>query len=360
MVSSQVQRRCFCYESLHRHSFLPCKIPKRTRQSRLTARNDAASVSTEHSQYIEGVAVAAQPQHLGALLKVLEAQKQSIVLPSDRSNLHPLVIPLAVQLDNGQSETVYTCLLRQVTLSNSNDQVMPVVQMSKGSSYLTLAARSTEEYLHRALAEEDVLSGPGAIAEAAGQTGQDIYSSGDAASSLNAYLTRKAGMYPDIVEQLVANHLEKGDSMSALITSEWYMRPKHFSGWGRPYEFSAGLYRQLSRLEESRDSARVALRLPWWSLSSGFAAVRQMAGLQGDASTVHRALKEQTYAANGALPPGAVPAKDGRQVLIEDAEFLMNRASAGELSWDEIRPQLADKYQLAGLPEIADFANAVQ
>lgn len=57
-------------------------------------------------------------------MQVLEAQKQSIVLPSDRSNLHPLVIPLAVQqVDDGQSETVYTCLLRQVTLSNSNDQV---------------------------------------------------------------------------------------------------------------------------------------------------------------------------------------------------------------------------------------------
>ena len=59
----------------------------------------------------------------------------------------------------------------------------------------------------------------------------------------------------------------------------------------------------------------MALRLPWWSLSTGFEAVRQMAGLQGDASGVHRALKEQTYAANGALPPGAMPAKDDRQVL---------------------------------------------
>lgn len=39
-----------------------------------------------------------------------------------------------------------------------------------------------------------------------------------------------------------------------------------------------------------------------------------MAGLQGDAGGVHRALKEQTYAANGALPPGAMPAKDDRQV----------------------------------------------
>ena len=60
--------------------------------------------------------------------------------------------------------------------------------------------------------------------------------------------------------------------------------------------------------------ARVALRLPWWSLATGFAAVRQMAGLEGDASAVQKALKEQTYAANGALPPGAMPAKDDRQV----------------------------------------------
>jgi len=47
-------------------------------------------------------------------------------------------------------------------------------------------------------------------------------------------------------------------------------------------------------------------------------------------------------------------------VLVEDAEFLMNRASAGEISWDDIRPQLADKYQQAGLSDIAGFANAVQ
>jgi len=68
--------------------------------------------------------------------------------------------------------------------------------------------------------------------------------------------------------------------------------------------------------------ARVALRLPWWSLSTGFEAVRQMAGLQGDASGV-----QQTYAANGALPPGAMPAKDDRQVLqtaaLEDCQYFV-------------------------------------
>ena len=114
------------------------------------------------------------------------------------------------------------------------------------------ADRASE--FRRALAEEDSRSGPAAIAEAAGQSGQQLYSCGDAGSNLYAYLTRKAGMYPDVVEQLVANHLNKQDNMSALITAEWYMRPKHFPGWARPYEFTAGLYQQLGRLEESRDS----------------------------------------------------------------------------------------------------------
>lgn len=346
-----MQRRCAAPNIQHKHCFLPRKFPPRARRCRSTA--------TDHSQCIKDIA--AQPAHLEALLEVLQAQNHKIVSPSDRSNLHPLVIPLAVQHpSNGQSEPMYTCLLRQVTLSSVSEQVMPVVKMSRGASHLNLAARNSEEYLHRALAQEDVTSGPGVIAEAAGQAGKQIYSQGDAADSLYAYLTRKAGMYPDIVEQLVANHLEKGDSMSALITSEWYMRPTHFSGWGRPYEFTAGLYKQLGRLEESRDSARVALRLPWWSLCSGFAAVRQMAGLQGDASTVQRALKEQTYAANGALPPGAMPAKDDRQVLIEDAECIMNQAAAGELSWDEIRSQLAEKYEQAGLREVAEFVQSPQ
>ena len=68
-------------------------------------------------------------------------------------------------------------------------------------------------------------------------------------------------MYADVVEQLVANHLQKDDNMSALITAEWYMRPKHFPGWGRPYEFAAGLYRRLGRMEESRDSVSTACLL---------------------------------------------------------------------------------------------------
>lgn len=48
------------------------------------------------------------------------------------------------------------------------------------------------------------------------------------------------------------------------------------------------------------------------------------------------------------------------QVLIEDAEFLMNQAAAGEVSWDDVRPQIAEKYEQAGLKDVAEFANAVR
>ena len=61
---------------------------------------------------------------IGLASQVLEAQNHEVVSPSDRSNLHPLVIPLAAQQSSqGQSEPMYTCLLRQVTLSNTNEQV---------------------------------------------------------------------------------------------------------------------------------------------------------------------------------------------------------------------------------------------
>ena len=79
---------------------------------------------------------------------------------------------------------------------------------------------------NRALAEEDSSEGgAGAITEAAGSEGAALYQQGAFARSglkvIEAYLTRKAGMYTDVAEQLVTNHLQKDDLMSALITGEW-------------------------------------------------------------------------------------------------------------------------------------------
>lgn len=45
------------------------------------------------------------------------------------------------------------------------------------------------------------------------------------------------------------------------------MRNLFFSRWGFPFELAAGLYEQLGRREEARDTARLALKQPWWTVA---------------------------------------------------------------------------------------------
>lgn len=47
-----------------------------------------------------------------------------------------------------------------------------------------------------------------------------------------------------------------------------------------------------------------------------------------------------------------------KQQEMEEADWLMNSAAAGEASWDDIRAAVADRYAAAGLREVADFIRA--
>ncbi len=79
----------------------------------------------------------------------------------------------------------------------------------------------------RALAEEDEAANGqgGPVEECVGTSGQELYRRGTFASSphktMSAYLIRNAGMFMDVAEGLVNNHLRKEDLYSGLITSEW-------------------------------------------------------------------------------------------------------------------------------------------
>lgn len=169
---------------------------------------------------------------------------------------------------------------------------------------MKLVSRSVEEYMHRLIAEED-LSSPGSrtLAEAAGPEVSSLYKAGDAAAAgkLELYLIKKVGMFTDVSESLARGHLKKGDTVSALVASEWYMRNNHFPNWARPYEFASELLSSIGkRDEEARDMARVALRLPWWTLEGGFEAMRAAAGLSGTPEEVRYNLSEEAAAASQA------------------------------------------------------------
>lgn len=50
--------------------------------------------------------------------------------------------------------------------------------------------------------------------------------------------------------------------------------------------------------------ARVALRLPWWTLKSSFQEIQQLAQLEGDAKQVQSALDMASSISKEGIPPG--------------------------------------------------------
>ncbi|KAL4545571.1 hypothetical protein Ndes2526B_g00234 [Nannochloris sp. 'desiccata'] len=318
---------------------------------------------TEHERYITEVAFVSGTPEINPLISVLQAQGQTAVAPSDRSGLHPFLVPLTEASNGGP----LTCLLRWP--EGHKGMELPIVRMSRGDGTMELLARSSAEYLHRALAEEDFLqnsssSTTSVVAAAAGEAGAAVYEPGAVKRSglptLEAYLARKACLSPAICETLALAHLKKGDTMSGLITAEWYMRQGNFPDWGRPYEFACGLLAEHGRPEESRDMARIALRTPWWSLKNGYEVMKTAAGMdqiaQG-ADATRAALEEQDEMANGGALQGKFRTnpKSDKQKRMDEMMHLLNKAAAGEVSWDGIRKDVARELDAAGLDTVARF-----
>jgi hypothetical protein len=315
--------------------------------------------ATDHAQILnelEWVSDKDSVQMVDALIRVLQAQGEQTVSPTETVGLHPFLLPLTVSsADNPErNNELLTCLL--CWPESHKGMELPVVRMERGDLCVRLVARSLAEYIHRALAEDDCKETPNiGVASAVGAGANSIYEPGAVSRSglptLDAYLARRAGMFPDICERLAMAHAAKGDSMSALITAEWYMRQGNFPNWGRPYEFVCSLLESTGRFEERRDLARVALRMPWWSLSNGFTAMRDAAELTGGADDVKQTLDMLDEMANGdgSFKPSPSIPKTKQQAQVESALHLMNRVAAAEMTWDAARPGVLEAYQAAGM-----------
>lgn len=119
----------------------------------------------DHEKYLQEVGLGSRTQNLEPLLRVLQAQGQTIVSPTERALLHPLAIPLAkgpapaTQTTNAalRGPEAYTCLLQYSVGSGAAGGGLPVVQMSSEALAVALLARSPDEYLHRYTAHFTVL-----------------------------------------------------------------------------------------------------------------------------------------------------------------------------------------------------------
>ncbi|KAH7671950.1 hypothetical protein IHE45_09G021900 [Dioscorea alata] len=304
------------------------------------------TTSFEHASFIRDIAAAKPPEHLNYLLNVLQARGETIPSPGAREGLFPLVIPLSISPSGA-----LTSFLRWPTAPPGME--MPIVEVHQHGVWLL--AKDTDQYIHRILVEEDANVAKGSVSklyDATSDAGKKLYTEGDFMESgitdLDAYILKKVGLFPDVIERKVARHLEKGDHVSAMVTGEFYTRG-HFPGFGRPFVFNAEVLLKVGRNLEAKDAARGALKSPWWTLGCKYHEVAEIA-LWDDEQIEFIKEKVSKDGKLEDLKKGKAP----EQVSLDEAAFLLDLASV-EGTWTDNIDRIAECYREAGLSDIARF-----
>jgi hypothetical protein len=73
---------------------------------------------------------------------------------------------------------------------------------------------------------------------------------------------------------------------AAMVAAEWTMKNLFYQGFALPFEVAADLYQELDRGEEARDTARLALKQPWWTVAHWCRYAAYTVG--GGAAILHR------------------------------------------------------------------------
>ncbi|XP_057972593.1 protein IN CHLOROPLAST ATPASE BIOGENESIS, chloroplastic-like [Malania oleifera] len=304
------------------------------------------SYINDHASFIKDVAATQPPEHLHHLLKMLRSRGDLIISPGAKQGLIPLAIPLSKN-----NSGVITALLRWPTAPPGMQ--MPVVEVRKHGVWLL--AKNVDQHIHRILVEEDARDSvrSNELFYASADAGEKLYKKGDFAksqiSSLDAYLLRKVGLFPDVLERKVMQHVDKGDHVSALVTGEFYTKKEHFPGFGRPFVFNAEVLLKVGRITEAKDAARVALKSPWWTLGCKYQEAAKIAQWE-DEQIEYMKEKVTEEGRQEDLKQGKAPA----QVAVDEAAFLLDLASV-EGAWDDFVERIAECYKEAGLHDVAAF-----
>ena len=257
------------------------------------------------------------PPHLAQLLAVITAQGASPLPPDARDGLHPLVLPIA-KVRRGDLDRVVGLLLRPSPSSRIDAPPLagPLPVVLAGPGGVRMLAKDAASYVHAAIVREDASPAaattkpePFPVAGAAGAAGREMYTPGElAASSMpdrpEVFILRNVGKFPDDMEAMALRHLRMGVGVdegeplsfdlksanpsatavtSALVTAEWYANDPAFKGWAGPQAFNARMLRDLGRVDEARDAARVALSTAacWDTVGTERGGAAEMAAVAG-------------------------------------------------------------------------------
>jgi hypothetical protein len=303
--------------------------------------------------------------------------------------LHPHLFPIAkskAQPDH------YICALRRAfaddaMYESSTNSPWPIVETKIDGPGYRLLSLNSEQLMRRIAAEadgnddndsnsnaEDLISiyneelgkGSGVVEPEF----DDVYEAGSVAKlgyGASKFCLLRVGPFPDLYEEMAAQHSQKNDESSSLIAAE--AANSKFTGFASTFKFYAEILNSFSnREDEGRDAARVCLRLPLPSIgmyTEDVVRVSQMAGLSKEGEDTATALngmkdmyekikkhEEEDDQGKSSMTP--------EQLAIEDANSILDRmvfVREADRDWSGVRKELGDIYCSAGLDDMATFVD---
>lgn len=182
---------------------------------------------------------------------------------------------------------------------------------------------------------------------------------------VDKYVLLRVGPFADIYQSLALGHADKGDESSSLISAE--AANNKISGFASTFLFYAKLLSSFdNRGEESRDAARMCLRMPLPSIGLNFDDFRDVAvygqvanesdsdeEIMAKLQVMYEKIREHEMDED----PRSAASKTPEQAALDEANYILDRASLSGGNWSAIRPELAEIYKSAGRDDMASFVN---
>lgn len=305
----------------------------------------------------------------------------SIMGINEYSNLHPHLYPLAKSKSTGN----LICALRRAyaddasdLYENSSKAPWPIVEAELGGPGMRLIALNSEHLMRRIVCEcdfeckrnelielfnEDL--GRGMIQDKGLDQPYEKGSVEKLGYGVDKFVLLRVGPFPDIYSTLARGHAERGDESSSLIAAE--AANGKISGFASTFLFYSSLLDSFpNRSEETRDAARMCLRMPLPSIGLGVNAFRDVgiygqiaeesdtdeeifAKLQIMYEKIREHEMEDPRSANNDMTP--------EQKAIDEANYMIDMETLRGANWSKIRPRLAEVYKSVGRDDIASFVN---
>jgi len=298
-------------------------------------------------------------------------------------NLHPHLYPLARSKSTGN----LVCALRRAYADDTNEWYensasapWPIVEAKLGGLGMRLLALNSEHLMRRIVCECDSSGegkelidiyneglGKGKIKDPGLDQPYEPGSVDKLGYGVDKYVLLRVGPFADIYETLALGHAQKGDESSALISAE--AANNKISGFASTFLFYARLLNSFpSREEETRDAARMCLRIPLPSIGLSEEEFKQVAvfgQIADDSDSMPEVMaklqrmyeKMKEHEEEQAKDPRQSQGKTPEQAAIDEASYLLDVVALSGGNWSEVRPKLAEIYRSVGQNEMADFVD---